>query len=81
MFEKFMHLLSSLSLAPSVSECNRTYYGEVGKTYRLTIPRPRADKLPFVCSLNLVANQYEMGDFVQVCVYANGELAFGIFIG
>ena len=52
-----------------ISECNRTYYGEVGKTYRLTIPRPRADKLPFVCSLNLVANQYEMGDFVQVvCV-------------
>jgi hypothetical protein len=38
----------------------------VGKTYRLTIPRPRADKLPFVCSLNFVANQYEMGDLIQV---------------
>ena len=62
----YFFIICFLSISFFLTECNRTYYGEVGQTYELSIPRPRADKLPFVCRLNFVANQYEMGDLVQV---------------
>lgn len=49
-----------------VSACNRTYYGDVGRTYELEIRRPREDKLPFLCHLNFTAAGSSYGDLVQV---------------
>lgn len=46
--------------------CNRTYYGDVGRTYELEIRRPREDRLPFLCHLNFTAAGGQLGDLVQV---------------
>ncbi|XP_073982377.1 uncharacterized protein isoform X2 [Rhodnius prolixus] len=46
--------------------CNRTYFGEVGKTYDLELHRPREGKLPYFCKLNLTAGGGHFGDIVQV---------------
>jgi hypothetical protein len=46
--------------------CNRTYYGDVGKTYELELHRPREDRLPFVCHLTFQAGGDDLGDLVQV---------------
>ncbi|XP_063227000.1 uncharacterized protein LOC134533409 [Bacillus rossius redtenbacheri] len=48
------------------SPCNRTYYGDVGRTYELEIRRPREDRLPFLCHLNFTAGGKELGDLVQL---------------
>lgn len=49
-----------------ISACNRTYYGDVGRTYELEIRRPREDRLPFLCHLNFTAGGADLGDLVQV---------------
>ncbi|KDR18394.1 hypothetical protein L798_07556, partial [Zootermopsis nevadensis] len=46
--------------------CNRTYYGDVGKTYQLELHRPREDRLPFVCYLTFQAAGGDLGDLVQL---------------
>jgi hypothetical protein len=51
--------------------CNRTYFGDVGRTYELEIRRPREDRLPFVCHLNFTAAGGQWGDLVQVSTIVN----------
>ncbi|CAB4054339.1 unnamed protein product [Lepeophtheirus salmonis] len=65
------------------SACNRTYYGEVGRSYRLSIPRPRANKLPFICDLHFVAKHDDFGDLIQICIdsVAEKEINSGQFCG
>ncbi|CAK1556343.1 unnamed protein product [Leptosia nina] len=46
--------------------CNRTYMGDVGRTYELEVRRPREDHLPFVCFLNFTANGGSYGDIIQL---------------
>ncbi|KYN07633.1 Cubilin [Cyphomyrmex costatus] len=46
--------------------CNRTLYGDVGRTYRVEIRRPREDRLPFLCHLNFTAAGSDLGDLVQL---------------
>lgn len=46
--------------------CNRTYYGEAGKTYDLELHRPKEDKIPFICHLTFAASGNEFGDLIQV---------------
>ncbi|VVC44282.1 Hypothetical protein CINCED_3A007418 [Cinara cedri] len=46
--------------------CNKTYYGEVGKTYEFELHRPKPDKLPFVCFIKLDAPGHHLGDLIQV---------------
>lgn len=48
------------------SVCNRTYYGDVGKTYDLTVNKSKDDRLPFLCHLTFTANGQTHGDIVQV---------------
>ncbi|XP_050526365.1 uncharacterized protein LOC126897043 [Daktulosphaira vitifoliae] len=51
---------------PSCTPCNRTYYGDVGKTYEFELHRPKPDKLPFICFIKLVAPGHHLGDLIQV---------------
>ncbi|XP_071872187.1 uncharacterized protein isoform X1 [Bombus fervidus] len=46
--------------------CNRTLYGDVGRTYRVEVRRPREDRLPFLCHLNFTAAGSDLGDLVQL---------------
>ncbi|XP_049834122.1 uncharacterized protein LOC126278200 [Schistocerca gregaria] len=46
--------------------CNRTYYGDLGRTYELELHRPREDRLPFVCRLTFTASGGDLGDLVQL---------------
>ncbi|KAI4501041.1 hypothetical protein M0802_003844 [Mischocyttarus mexicanus] len=46
--------------------CNRTLYGDVGRTYRMEVRRPRNDRLPFLCHLNFTAAGSNLGDLVQL---------------
>ncbi|VVD04805.1 unnamed protein product [Leptidea sinapis] len=46
--------------------CNRTYIGDVGRTYELEVRRPREDHLPFICYLNFTANGGNYGDIIQL---------------
>ncbi|XP_043671206.1 uncharacterized protein LOC122630605 [Vespula pensylvanica] len=46
--------------------CNRTLYGDVGRTYRMEVRRPRKDRLPFLCHLNFTAAGSDLGDLVQL---------------
>lgn len=48
------------------SPCNRTYFGDIGRTYELEIRRPREDRLPFLCHLNFTAAGGDLGDLVQL---------------
>lgn len=48
------------------SPCNKTYYGEVGRTYELEVRRPSEDQLPFLCHLNFTAGGRSMGELVQI---------------
>lgn len=49
------------------SVCNRTYYGETGKTYELGIRSPK--EIPFICRLNFTAPGGAFGDIVQVSIF------------
>ncbi|XP_023245577.1 uncharacterized protein LOC106637106 [Copidosoma floridanum] len=51
---------------PQCSPCNRTYYGDVGKTYELELHRPKEDKVPYICRLTFSAPGGELGDIVQM---------------
>lgn len=44
--------------------CNRTVYGDAGKTYELEIHKPKS--LPFLCHINFTAAGGQYGDIVQV---------------
>lgn len=48
-----------------IAVCNRTYYGEVGNSYRLTLKKLREGR-PFLCHLSFTASGQEHGDFVEV---------------
>lgn len=49
-----------------ITACNRTYMGDVGRTYELEVRRPREEHLPFVCHLNFTALGGNYGDIIQV---------------
>lgn len=49
--------------------CNRTYYGNVGMTNHLELPRVRDERLPFICELNFTAAGGIHGDIIQVCIF------------
>ncbi|XP_055843991.1 uncharacterized protein LOC129910587 [Episyrphus balteatus] len=46
--------------------CNRTYYGDVGRTYSIKVPTPQWNKLPFLCHLTFTASGHDQGDIVQI---------------
>ncbi|XP_051171873.1 uncharacterized protein LOC127288453 [Leptopilina boulardi] len=46
--------------------CNKTYYGEVGKTYDLELHRPKEDKVPYICKITFNATGGDFGDIVQL---------------
>ncbi|XP_055708213.1 uncharacterized protein LOC129804698 [Phlebotomus papatasi] len=46
--------------------CNRTYYGDVGRTYALRVPPPQWTRLPFLCHLTFTASGHDQGDIVQI---------------
>eukprot|EP00094_Tigriopus_californicus_P007098 TCALIF_06833-PA protein Name:"Protein of unknown function" AED:0.06 eAED:0.06 QI:0/0/0/0.6/1/1/5/0/1037 len=48
------------------SVCNKTYHGDVGKTYRLSVSQPPLDQLPFTCRMRFSAAHYELGDIVKL---------------
>ncbi|XP_043269462.1 uncharacterized protein [Venturia canescens] len=48
------------------SPCNKTYYGDVGKTYYLELHRPKEDKVPYFCKLTFSAPGGDLGDIVQL---------------
>lgn len=54
----------------SLAACNRTLYGETGKTYELEIRKPKV--FPFVCHLNFTAPGGLYGDIIQVRNLYNG---------
>lgn len=47
--------------------CNKTYYGDIGRTYEVELHRPREDLVPYVCLLTITAAGGIHGDLVQVC--------------
>lgn len=49
--------------------CNKTYYGEIGRTYELEVKRPKEIELPFLCFLNFTAGGRSLGELVQVGQY------------
>lgn len=53
-----------------ITACNRTYYGEVGKSYRLTVKKLQKER-PFLCHLSFTASGQEHGDFVEVSLLFN----------
>lgn len=57
--------LFSLSCPPP-TVCNRTYYGDVGRTYSIQVPTPQWNRIPFLCHLTFTASGHEQGDIVQV---------------
>lgn len=56
-------------ISNGISACNRTLYGDVGRTYEVEVRRPREDRLPFICHLNFTAANGDFGDLVQVKIY------------
>ncbi|XP_028030461.1 uncharacterized protein LOC114243244 [Bombyx mandarina] len=48
------------------TRCNRTYYGDIGRTYEVELHRPREDLVPYVCLLTITAAGGIHGDLVQV---------------
>ncbi|XP_037949947.1 uncharacterized protein LOC119680967 [Teleopsis dalmanni] len=48
------------------SVCNRTYYGDIGRTYSIKVPTPQWNKLPFLCHLTFTASGHDQGDIVQI---------------
>ncbi|XP_028157307.1 low-density lipoprotein receptor-related protein-like [Ostrinia furnacalis] len=47
------------------TRCNRTYYGDIGRTYELELHRPREDLVPYVCLITITAAGGIHGDLVQ----------------
>ncbi|KAI4504001.1 hypothetical protein M0802_000472 [Mischocyttarus mexicanus] len=46
--------------------CNKTYFGDVGKTYSLELHRPKEDKVPYICKLTFSAPGGDLGDIIQL---------------
>ncbi|XP_066582261.1 uncharacterized protein [Prorops nasuta] len=46
--------------------CNRTYHGLEGRTYKLDLPRPTEERLPFFCHLTFTAYGQGYGELVQL---------------
>ncbi|XP_060815938.1 uncharacterized protein LOC132907159 isoform X1 [Bombus pascuorum] len=46
--------------------CNRTYHGREGRTYKLDLPRPSEERLPFLCHLTFTAAGQGYGELVQL---------------
>lgn len=46
--------------------CNRTYHGREGRTYKLDLPRPAEERLPFLCHLTFTAAGQGYGELVQL---------------
>jgi len=66
-----LHALRNVSdtvylLSLSWTVCNRTYYGDIGRTYAIKVPTPQWNKLPFLCHLTFTASGHDQGDIVQV---------------
>jgi len=57
---------SCIHILIHVAACNKTYYGDVGKTYDLELHRPKEDKVPYICKLTFNAPGDDFGDIVQV---------------
>ncbi|XP_024945485.1 uncharacterized protein LOC107272534 isoform X2 [Cephus cinctus] len=55
-----------LRITDKVAACNKTYYGEVGKTYDLELHRPKEDKVPYICKLTFSAPGGDFGDIIQL---------------
>ncbi|CAG9857034.1 unnamed protein product [Phyllotreta striolata] len=51
---------------PFCTVCNRTYYGDVGKTYELKVSKQPDAKYPFLCHLTFTANGQNHGDIIQL---------------
>lgn len=69
--KNFMRLSSqsdreTQSTFQTFSVCNRTYYGDVGRTYSIQVPTPQWNRIPFLCHLTFTASGHEQGDIVQV---------------
>lgn len=62
-----------------ISACNRTYYGEVGKSYRLSVKKIQKER-PFLCHLSFTASGQEHGDFVEVSIIQYKCITFIIII-
>lgn len=65
---------SNLSLLPV---CNRTWFGDIGKTYEMEINKPT--ELPFICHLNFTASGGSHGDFIQVSYSRSINFDKGVF--
>lgn len=50
-----------------IAACNRTYYGEVGNSYRLSVKKQQKER-PFLCHLSFTASGQEHGDFIEVSI-------------
>jgi len=48
------------------SICNRTLYGDVGRTYEISLQRPRDVRPPFFCHLTFTASGRDFGDLIQL---------------
>lgn len=62
---KYSNLIFFISFG-FISVCNRTYYGDIGRTYALRVPPPQWNRLPFLCHITFTASGQEQGDIVQV---------------
>lgn len=50
----------------SVSDCNRTFFGEIGTKNPIRIAEPFQRNLPFFCTMHFVAAGGEFGDIVEL---------------
>lgn len=64
----YINVLNSNIKIYLLSGCNKTYYGDIGRTYELELHRPREDLVPHVCLLTITAAGGIHGDLVQVCI-------------
>ncbi|XP_071526333.1 uncharacterized protein [Panulirus ornatus] len=62
---------------PHCTQCNRVYYGSVGKTYELQVHWPLETKRTPVCNLTLVAASGPHGDLIQLAFH---RFSLGKFI-
>lgn len=53
-------------IAMQLSDCNRTFFGEVGTKNPIRIAEPFQRNLPFVCTMHFVAAGAEFGDIVEL---------------
>ncbi|CAL4084423.1 unnamed protein product, partial [Meganyctiphanes norvegica] len=50
------------------STCNRTFYGDAGRSYEVSVKRPRDMLTTFTCHLTFVADGKDYGDIVQIVI-------------